>query len=723
MSIQFTIAETFGQAREVAVETRNALAAWVQERAPSCGVAVVQPLLADRQAELKEQGKNLFENAGRAFGRAYPLVQANDALVACIRDFHKATHSIAFDTNVREDTYLLEGIANTFSKAAFTCGEPWTPKHHWTAWSAIAAPDCTTGSVDTALAVAFFGYEGRSQFGLSGAGYRMYNSAGAMNLKDAVYTVAKMGFASDLANRGFSSEQGTHTDWRVYAVPYMDEDGPWVAGFLCPRDVGRMRFSRKRLGAWLKESGCYQDTTITSLVERAKQEQAGAKFTLYPNDCDWSDLYVGGGDEVDSCMSHGADHWELGDDPDGDPAHPVSPYSAAYWGAGDNGLVLFVAEEDGVGMIGRGIFNIHTGNIVRWYAGHTAGRALKKLGMDIDDGDALADSWLALIKIDEACQFLHPYVDGCCYHGKVEEEEGRVYLQRRSTDDTIDLEMTGGSSFIGDSHYCEDVSRNMLASHSVYQPIQGNYVTQAAIDEWTCPVTHEWAGNWNRFNVNLDGEMTEISRYARNNCIETLPYDQIPRDAERDSRSSLTDYKTRTPEWAVKELEWQIEHNPDNQQLSLDLAQLQSQVSLRASSELAARTAERANASLNRLSSSPLSSLDFSAAETRMATSSASSLSEAARAGCGCRDCQREREREAHQGLERELAATAVSYFEAMRQQMAVYDAQRVMTATYGSTVTGRSSYNSPQIQELPRARPVRFDSITPMIWEDAPQG
>lgn len=726
MSIQITIAEPMEQAREVAVETRKALTAWVAERAEQCGVAVVQPLLADRQVELKEEGKILFENAARTFSRAFPLLNPKDALFACIRDFQRASALIILATeHVREDTYRLEGLANAFSKAAFTCGTAWAPEHHWCAWNGIGAPDVTSGTVDQQIGELYYGAAQWSQYRLYGMAYRAHTAGADMHIKELLWDISKYGFAGELDNCGFTPEQGERTRWNVMAVPYMDEDGPWVAGFLSPRDLSRYRFSRKRLGAWLKECGQYPDEMIRTRVEGCKVSQAGAKFVIYPNDVDWSELYQAGAEEVDSCMTHSPSHWSLGTDPDGDDAHPISPYSAAYWGAGDNGLALFTAVDDDENMMGRGIFNIHTGSIVRWYAGHSQGRALRKLGMDIEHSYALQDSWLALIKLDDDCQFLHPYVDGTCYHGEVVEEEQRVYLRSDSGDsEFIDLEMTGGSSFVGDSHYCEDVSRDVLASRAVYQEITGNYVTQAAIDEWTCPVIREWVPEYNRFNTCLDGVMTQVSRYARNNCLDNVPYDSIPKDVELDSRSAFNSYVTRNPEWAEKELLWQIEQNPGNQQLSLDLEQLKSQNSLRRSSELAARTAELASASLRPSLSSPLRDLDFSRAETQLATSSALSLSPTAAMGCDCADCQRQRRQfERYQLLlESERAAIPTSYFGQVQQ--AVDRQQAAMTTLYGSTVTGRLTMESPQIQELPRQaaaprRPIR--QYPTMIWDEVP--
>lgn len=312
-------------------------------------------------------------------------------------------------------------------------------------------------------------------------------------------------------------------------IAYFDDAGePFVAGLLTPHDVLTLRFRRVRLGSYLAELG-KEDEWVRNIVNRVKAEQATAQFVVYPNDYLWGRVYADGCAAVESCMSYEPGHW---DDMEYFPTqHPIDAYSSAYWGSGDNGLALVVQVDAGGDMLGRGILNTKSGNIVRWYGSVSGGRALSRLaGMDVEDDSALEGSWLALltdegteVPADMAGRFVHPYVDGTRSQGTVEHDTRRVMLLN---DGEQDLQDTCGWSYTGEeSVYCSYNGRTYRAGAVTRQPITRYCVRTASLEaaraEWVCPITGEWVPEDCRGLVTLDGNrVTAIDAYYINEAIE-----------------------------------------------------------------------------------------------------------------------------------------------------------------------------------------------------------
>lgn len=300
-------------------------------------------------------------------------------------------------------------------------------------------------------------------------------------------------------------------------IAYFDDAGePFVAGLLTPHDVLTLRFRRVRLGSYLAELG-KEDEWVRNIVNRVKAEQATAQFVVYPNDYLWGRVYADGRACVESCMSYEPGHW---DDMEYFPTqHPIDAYSSAYWGSGDNGLALVVQVDAEGDMLGRGILNTQSGNIVRWYGAVSGGRALSRLaGIDVEDDRALRGSWLALlpdegteVPTDMAGRFVHPYVDGVSSQGTVDHDTRRVMLLN---DGAQDLQDTCGWSYTGEeSVYCSYNGRTYRAGAVTRQPITRYWVRTASLEaahaEWACPITGEWVPEDCRVNVRLDGDVVK----------------------------------------------------------------------------------------------------------------------------------------------------------------------------------------------------------------------
>lgn len=256
-----------------------------------------------------------------------------------------------------------------------------------------------------------------------------------------------------------------------------------------------MKFSRVRLGAYLASEG-FGDGEVRQKVERAKQAVAQAEFYAVPNDCLWSDVYTGG---VSSCMSGVADEYQTWDS-----IHPVDTYASSYYGAGDNSLVL-IYTKDGRAVTGRGILNLQSGKIVRWYGNPVAERALKRSGVGTDNREALSGTWLALLEQDE--RFIHPYTDGDLAYGEL--KDGRVYITEDSSEPC--LQETSGSSYRGNVYYCEDLEEGRGEYECEYQPLHDTYISNDCEDDWRCPVSGEYAHPDNRTWMELYGVSVEVS--------------------------------------------------------------------------------------------------------------------------------------------------------------------------------------------------------------------
>lgn len=259
---------------------------------------------------------------------------------------------------------------------------------------------------------------------------------------------------------------------------YVQGGETFVGGFFTEQDKRRFRYTSKRLGSYLASLG-WDDLSVREFVEHDRVSRAAAKFTIYPNDITWGDLYVGG---VDSCMSRQACSY----DSSKFDVHPVDVYASSYFGSGDNKLALFTTQDADGKLIGRGIVSCATQQCVRWYGDYNGERALKNAGIRINE-DALADSWLALIGDNES--FVHPYVDGCFYYGQINKNSGRIYLD---DSDGHDLEDTSGLQYNCETVYCAVTDRSVPMHQATYFEWQDIWVHDDVVDGYDrCHVTDE----------------------------------------------------------------------------------------------------------------------------------------------------------------------------------------------------------------------------------------
>lgn len=281
-------------------------------------------------------------------------------------------------------------------------------------------------------------------------------------------------------------------------VVYTEGGTAWFAGFLNADDVLKLRFRRMRLGAAMKEL-----TGDDAIARKAAdiRDLNDFELVLHPNDRPFGVEYVRmrvDGNGLDSCMTRRAGNYEAPFD-----VHPCDVYSCAHYGQGDNGLVLVEAQQGGT-PVGRGILNVHTKQIVRWYGEYKAEVMLRNtFGIDTDT-DALDDTQLALIQ--EGNKIAAPYLDGC---QSCDIEGDGLYVR---TCGDIDMDDTTGYQ------YCEECAYDVCSgdtypeSELVYQPIHETYYhpdnTHMGV---FCPITEEYCAASETSTVYVDGEGTRVS--------------------------------------------------------------------------------------------------------------------------------------------------------------------------------------------------------------------
>ena len=281
-------------------------------------------------------------------------------------------------------------------------------------------------------------------------------------------------------------------------VVYTESGTAWFAGFLNADDVLKLRFRRMRLGATMKEL-----TGDDSIARKAADIRDLSEYdlVLHPNDRPFGAEYVRmyqDGSGLGSCMTSSADSYGAPFD-----VHPCDVYSCAHYGQGDNGLVLVEAQQ-GNTPIGRGILNVHTTQIVRWYGEYKAEVMLRNtFGIKVDS-DALDDVQLALIQDDS--KIAAPYLDGC---QSCDIEDDALYVRSHG-----DIEMDGTSGYqwccarqidvCSGDYYPEDELEYQPIHETYYHP--GN--THMGI---FCPITEEYCDSWGTACALVDGEETNIS--------------------------------------------------------------------------------------------------------------------------------------------------------------------------------------------------------------------
>lgn len=511
MSNLLTVQDPDESAVEQATESRALLQAWADKHLPAVEAAVIQPLSDERVKELRTEGADELLNAwgnSAALRSSTPTSEFGKLLCQLVFSLRQVGNRYDKNDVPRELSYAVEGAAKEFQKQFFQAGMKWNLHAEFLAAASLQFPYYTSGYQDQALTKLLGGVNGDS-------------IAPANNLVDDIEgTYRPSGHDRKTAER-FSSlagwiasaaDPGAYRDYqrnpgeyvlyftRLHRVGvrihYMEQDGPWVAGFLNVDDACRLRFRRVRLGAFLTEEGL-SDAAVRTHVERAKQQNAQAEFTAYPCDTLWEDAYTSG---PNSCMSDRAGEYHTWDD-----IHPTAAYSSAYYGSGDNSLVLLVSKQDGK-ITGRGILNLQSGCIVRWYGDNVAERALKRSGVDTYDRTALNGRWLA--HISNGNRFIHPYVDGDYGYGEI--DGNRIIIHG---DGLHSLQETSGSSYAGTAYYCEDTEREHGAEECTHQPITETYISDTC-DSWRCPLIDEWVSEYRRTEIMLHGVWAAISEYA-----------------------------------------------------------------------------------------------------------------------------------------------------------------------------------------------------------------
>lgn len=281
-------------------------------------------------------------------------------------------------------------------------------------------------------------------------------------------------------------------------VVYTEKGTAWFAGFLNADDVLKLRFRRMRLGAAVKEL-----TGDDRLARKAADIRDLTEFdlVLHPNDRPFGAEYVRmrrDGNDLDSCMARSADNYNAPFD-----VHPCDVYSCAHYGQGDNGLVLVEAQQGGI-PVGRGILNVHTKEIVRWYGEYKAAVMLSNT-FDIHmDSDALYNVQLALIH--DGIKLAAPYLDGCqlCTI-----EDDKLYVRDCGI---IEMDDTSGYQYCDKCEYDVCSGECHPRDELEYQPINGTFYhpNHTALGV-LCPITEEYCASSNTTYVYVDGESTRIS--------------------------------------------------------------------------------------------------------------------------------------------------------------------------------------------------------------------
>lgn len=511
MSNLLTVQDPDESAVEQAVETRRLLQIWADKHLPSGPQVEIQPVSDERIKLLRTEGADLLDVADqhqKGLRNSDPTSEFGRLLGQYLFAVRRGAELHPRDTDPREHSYVLEGVAKEFQKRFFQAGMKWNTHAEWMAAASSTYPSYTSGYQDQVM-YKVLGTENTACAHLYMLGFDMVQPRGVYApdmYRTRMDTTARFaGITTWLAGLSGADLNARDTSWwantlggfdRVgLQVHYMEADGPWVAGFLTLDDACRLRFRRVRLGAYLAEQGL-SDASVRQYVESAKQQVAGAEFIAYPNDVEWEQAYTSG---PGSCMADSASDYNTWDD-----IHPVSTYSSALHGCGDNSLVLLTSVENG-DITGRGILNLQTDSIVRWYGDNQAERVLKRSGVNTYNSEALADSWLA--HLSQGQRFIHPYVDGALGCGVI--EDGRVYLR----DDGICIQETGGSSYQGTAYYCEDTELEVGEDDCTYQEITETYISNDC-DSWRCPIIDEWVSPYSRTEIMLHGVFAEVSEHA-----------------------------------------------------------------------------------------------------------------------------------------------------------------------------------------------------------------
>lgn len=537
-TMRVTIAEPDSATATVATRTRELLKAW----ADSLNIPVPEPLELPKEdrLSLKTEGREKFTEAFHtAIERGAP------ALAALCQAFLRASNVArswcdedeAPDNNYVRLSYFFEGMLNAASKLRHEHGlvlSDMSPTHPGTHRVLAHYPSQTTVMQDQGIE-ALLDAGGQRRTGA-------YGFWGAMVVHDAVMTAQANGF------RGADEALPLARIGNTLAIPYIEGGEAWVAGFLSPRDTNTWRFTRRRMAAWLADSGMYSETAARDIVEKIKTVNADAEFVMHPNDIPFGKLYALSDDNSGSCMSGPSSRWDgLWDD-----RHPTDAYSSSFFGCGDNQLVLMTSMHGGE-VTGRAVCRITANGIraVRWYGNHSHRRAAERFGLVIRDG-ALEYSWLALVENPDGISFLHPYVDGEFGYGQIDHDNGRVLLEEYDEDESGDqvcLHETEGHSVLPgvDAVFCSDVGRLLHRHQAVYQPISRSHRSknepgENGSDDWRCGVTGEHVVEWRRAWMYVNSEHTHVCDVVQNEPARLGKLVRAPEPRRRELRKRFSAY-------------------------------------------------------------------------------------------------------------------------------------------------------------------------------------
>lgn len=341
--------------------------------------------------------------------------------------------------------------------------------------------------------------------------------------------------------------QGSEIRTEVYdvggycGVVYTESGTAWFAGFLNADDVLKLRFRRMRLGAAMKEL-----TGDDAIARKAAdiRDLNDFELVLHPNDRPFGAEYIrmrAAGNDLGSCMTHSAGSYDAPFD-----VHPCDVYSCAHYGQGDNGLVLVEAQQGGT-PVGRGILNVHTKQIVRWYGEYKAEVMLRNRFNIHTDSDALDDVQLALIQDDN--KIAAPYLDGC---QSCDIEDGELYVRSGGS---IEMGDTSGYQYTVQRKYDVCSGDYYPEDELEYQPIHETYYhpdnTYMGV---FCPITEEYCNNHDTSLAFVDGEETYISDIIYHGYISVpSSWENLGGSIGWTQSSEDYSYDDETDEWYTNE--------------------------------------------------------------------------------------------------------------------------------------------------------------------------
>lgn len=285
----------------------------------------------------------------------------------------------------------------------------------------------------------------------------------------------------------------------ILGVIYTEEDVAWFAGFITVEDYAAMKFSRIRVGALVKQL-TKSDTKAQEAADRFRSLY-NFDLVLHPNDrsfgAEYRSMYERNTDELGSCMTANARGYGA---PFG--VHPCDVYSTSLYGQEDNGLVLVEAQFADK-PVGRGILNVKTKQIVRWYGEHKAMVMLRNVFGIHEDTDALDDVRLALIR--EGNKIAAPYLDGD-QNVRITEDD-KLYVGSGCRD-SFDFEMddTSGYQYCTEMQYCAITEERYPVEDLEYQEISETYVHPSNChSSYRCAITGEYFDPYNLRYVYING--------------------------------------------------------------------------------------------------------------------------------------------------------------------------------------------------------------------------